>query len=78
MDFDVLKEQVYFLVMRAHFGTTVDTRFASYWPASRIAGLRTGAYGFLLPNQSVTEAMTLVEREKRMYRLRGPPRPVPQ
>jgi GH25 family lysozyme M1 (1,4-beta-N-acetylmuramidase) len=53
MDWAALKGQIDFLIMRAHYGTTIDTQFANYWPASKAAGFRTGAYGFLLPNQSV-------------------------
>jgi GH25 family lysozyme M1 (1,4-beta-N-acetylmuramidase) len=53
MDWAALKGQIDFLIMRAHYGTTIDTQFANYWPASKATGFRTGAYGFLLPNQSV-------------------------
>ena len=53
MDWTQLKGQLDFLFMRAHYGTTVDTQFANYWPAAKGIGLRCGAYGFILPNQSV-------------------------
>jgi GH25 family lysozyme M1 (1,4-beta-N-acetylmuramidase) len=53
MDWVKVKGQLDFLIMRAHYGTAVDKQFANYWPASKAAGFRSGAYGFLLPNQSV-------------------------
>lgn len=55
MNWTQLKGQLFFLFMRAHYGTTVDTQFAKYWPAAKGIDLRCGAYGFILPSQPVDE-----------------------
>lgn len=55
MDWTQLKGQLFFLFMRAHYGTTVDTQFAKYWPAAKGIDLRCGAYGFIVPSQPVDE-----------------------
>ncbi len=53
MDWNALKGQLFFLVMRGHYGTALDKQLVNYWAAAKTIGLRRGVYGFPLPNQSV-------------------------
>ena len=53
MDWTALKGQLFFLVMRAHYGTAQDKEVVNYWKQAATIGLRRGVYGFLLPSQSV-------------------------
>jgi hypothetical protein len=40
MNWAKLKGQLFFLIMRAQYGKTVDKKFATYWPAAKGIGLR--------------------------------------
>lgn len=55
IDWGKLKGQLFFLIMRAHYGKVVDTEFANYWSRAQGIGLRRGAYGFLRPAEPLAE-----------------------
>jgi GH25 family lysozyme M1 (1,4-beta-N-acetylmuramidase) len=44
-------QKLFFIFMRVHYGTKLDTMWADYWKAAQAVGFRSGGYGFLLPSQ---------------------------